>query len=128
MMAGPGRPSRVAVYQRLDEAVTELRERLGGLPTPAEAEDIWSDIWHQDAHNSTAIEGNTLVLHEVEKLLEEGRAVGAKPLRDYMEVKGYGNASQWVYGRALAPGEWQTARLLPLPERRKLTPPAHALR
>lgn len=56
------------------------------LPTPTEAEDIWSDIWHQEAHNSTAIEGNTLVLREVERLLDEGRAVGSKPLRDYMEV------------------------------------------
>ena len=120
MTAGPGRPSRATVYQRLDEAVTELRERLGGLPTPAEAEDIWSDIWHQEAHNSTAIEGNTLVLHEVEKLLEEGRAVGAKPLRDYMEVKGYGDAAHWVYGQALEPGEWQTDRLLSLQEIRQV--------
>lgn len=71
-MSGPGRSSRATVYQRLDEAVLELRDRLGGLPSPAEAEDIWSDIWHQEAHNSTAIEGNTLVLQEVEKLLEEG--------------------------------------------------------
>jgi hypothetical protein len=50
----------------LDEAVAELRGRLGGLPSPAEAEDIWSNIWsniwHQEAHNSTALEGNTLVL------------------------------------------------------------------
>ncbi|GIH69104.1 PIN domain-containing protein [Sphaerimonospora thailandensis] len=94
-MSGPGRPSRATVYQRLDEAVRELRDRLGGLPSPAEAEDIWSDIWHQEAHNSTAIEGNTLVLQEVEKLLEEGRAVGAKPLKDYMEVRGYGDAARW---------------------------------
>src|SRR5262245_33785904 len=88
-VGGPGRPSRAAVYRRMEEAVRELSDRLGGLPSPTEAEDIWSDIWHQEAHNSTAIEGNTLVLKEVEKLLEEGRAVGAKPLRDYMEVRGY---------------------------------------
>ncbi|WP_202971142.1 Fic family protein [Saccharothrix sp. ALI-22-I] len=64
------------MYQRLDEAVAELRVRPGGLPAPAEAEDIWSNIWHQEAHNSTALEGNTLVLQEVERLLDEGRAVG----------------------------------------------------
>lgn len=66
-VATAGRPSRVAVYQRLDEAVAELRGRLGRLPVPAESDDIWSDIWHQEAHNSTALEGNTLVLHEVER-------------------------------------------------------------
>ncbi|MFB9903349.1 Fic family protein [Allokutzneria oryzae] len=111
-MRGPGRPTRAAVYQRLEEAVAELRSRLGGLPLPAEAEDIWSSIWHQEAHNSTALEGNTLVLREVERLLEEERAVGAKPLRDYMEVRGYGDAAHWVYGQALDPGDWQTGELI----------------
>ncbi|MEO6087200.1 MAG: Fic family protein [Umezawaea sp.] len=108
------------MYQRLEEAIAELRERLGGLPTPAEAEDIWSNIWHQEAHNSTALEGNTLVLQEVERLLEEGRAVGAKPLRDYMEVRGYGDAAKWVYGRALEPGDWQTGDLISLQEIRHI--------
>ncbi|GHJ18340.1 hypothetical protein TPA0908_63350 [Micromonospora sp. AKA38] len=119
-MSGPGRPSRAAVYQRMEEAVRELRDRLGGLPTPAEAEDIWAEIWHQEAHNSTAIEGNTLVLQEVEKLLDEGRAVGAKPLRDYMEVRGYADAARWVYGQALEPGEWQSEALLSLQEVRHI--------
>ena len=83
-MAARGRPSREAIYRQLDESVDELRSRLGGLPTPVEAEDIWGDIWFQEAHNSTAIEGNTLVLREVELLLREGRAVGDKELADYM--------------------------------------------
>ncbi len=38
--------------------------------------------WFQEAHNSTAIEGNTLVLGEVEILLGEGRAVGDKQLAE----------------------------------------------
>lgn len=92
--SGMGRPTRASVYQAMDEAIRELQERFGGLPTPAEAEDIWSDLWHEEAHNSTALEGNTLVLREVAKLLEEGKAVGAKPLRDYMEVRGYGDAAK----------------------------------
>lgn len=115
-----GRPSRTTVYQRLDEAVADLRNRLGGLPAPAEADDIWSDIWHQEAHNSTAIEGNTLVLHEVERLLEEGQAVGAKPLRDYLEVQGYGTAAKWVYGQAIDPNEWSTGDLVSLQEVRHI--------
>ena len=72
----------------------ELRERLGGLPSPTESELIWSDIWHLEAHHSTALEGNTLVLHEVQALLDQGRAVGAKPLREYLEVRGHGDAAR----------------------------------
>jgi hypothetical protein len=49
------------IYARLDEAIKDLDFRLGGLPRPAEAEDIWDDLWHQEAHHSTALEGNTLI-------------------------------------------------------------------
>jgi hypothetical protein len=85
-----GRPSRATVYARLDSAIAELRERLGGLPSPKESEYVWSDIWHLEAHHSTALEGNTLVLREVEVLLEKGRAVGAKPLKEFtVEAKGF---------------------------------------
>ena len=37
-----GRPARATVYARLDAAIVELRERLGGLPSPKESEFIWS--------------------------------------------------------------------------------------
>lgn len=99
-----GRPSRSTVYKRLEGQLEELRQRLGGLPTPQEAEFIWRDIWHLEAHHSTAIEGNTLVIREVAELLERGRAVGAKSLKEYMEVKGYGDAAQWVYSQAHSGG------------------------
>lgn len=111
-----GRPSRAAVHARLDEQVAELRARLGGLPSPEEAEGIWTDIWYQEAHHSTAIEGNTLVRKQVEVLLREGRAVGDKELSEYLEVKGYADAARWVYSQALAPGEWTTGELLSMAE------------
>jgi len=60
---------------------------MGGLPSPDEADGIWGDIWRQEAHNSTALEGNTLALREV-VLLELGKAVGGKTLREYLEVRG----------------------------------------
>ena len=101
-----GRPSRKAVYGRLEEAIDDLRTRLGGLPSPVEAEAIWDELWHQEAHHSTALEGNTLILSEVRQLLDEGRAVGSKELKEYMEVVGYGAAARWVYGQALEPGDW----------------------
>jgi Fic family protein len=116
IVAGRGRPSRANVYERLGHALAELDQRFGGLPSPKEAESIWTDIWHQEAHHSTALEGNTLVLREVEMLLVEGRAVGAKPLREYNEVKGYADAARWVYGQAVEPGDWHDGRLLNMSE------------
>jgi len=118
-MAG-GRPSRATIYSRLDEAIADLNQRLGGLPSPAEAEDIWDDLWHQEAHHSTALEGNTLVLAQVRQLLDEGRAVGAKELSEYTEVKGYADAARWVYGQALEPGEWTNGDLLTMQEVRSV--------
>jgi hypothetical protein len=111
-----GRKSREAIFEQLAEGVEELRSRLGGLPSPIEAEDIWGDIWFQEAHHSTAIEGNTLVLQEVEILLQEGRAVGDKQLAEYMEVRGYADAAQWVYQQGLSPGDWTTGDLITLTE------------
>ncbi len=99
-----GRPSRHLIYQRLEEAQTDLRQRLGGLPSPSQAEGLWTSIWYQEAHHSTAIEGNTLVMRQVELLLAEGLAVGNQELSQYMEVLGYAAAAQLVYSHALAAG------------------------
>lgn len=118
-----GRPSRATTYARLTQAITDLRERFGGLPSPEQAEAIWSDIWHVEAHHSTALEGNTLALRQVEVLLEEGKTVGARPLKDYLEVHGYAQAATWVYRHALQPGEWGTEGLIALREVRHV----HAL-
>jgi hypothetical protein len=104
------------VYDRLRVQIGELRERLGGLPSPLEAQDIWRGIWLEEAHHSTAIEGNTLVLKQVEALLAEERAVGNKELSEYLEVRGYANAADWVYGRAIEPGSWSDGGLITLGE------------
>jgi fido (protein-threonine AMPylation protein) len=115
-----GRPSRAAVYERLRVQIGELRERLGGLPSPEEAEGIWRGIWLEEAHHSTALEGNTLVLKQVEQLLAEGRAVGNKELSEYLEVRGYADAANWVYGHGITPGDWGGGRLLTLAEVREV--------
>jgi hypothetical protein len=39
-----GRLTRAAIHNRLEFEVSELRSRLGGLPLPTEAEDIWTEI------------------------------------------------------------------------------------
>jgi fido (protein-threonine AMPylation protein) len=95
-----GRPSREQVYARFDAEVAELWDRLGGLPGPLEADGIWRHIWIDEAHHSTALEGNTLVLRQVEALLAEGKAVGNKELKEYLEVRGYADAATWVYQQA----------------------------
>lgn len=108
------------MYQRLDTQIGELGDRLGGLPSPLEAADIWRGIWLEEAHHSTAIEGNTLVLKQVEVLLGEGRAVGDKELKEYLEVRGYADAADWVYRQAISPGEWSAGAVLSLTEVRQV--------
>src|SRR3954463_11050193 len=115
-----GRPPRQVVYERLEVQIGELRDRLGGLPSPLEAQDIWRGIWLEEAHHSTAIEGNTLVLQQVQQLLDEGRAVGNKELSEYLEVRGYADAAAWVYGQGIQPGEWSGGRLITLAEVREV--------
>jgi hypothetical protein len=115
-----GRPSRADVYERLRVQIGELREKLGGLPSPEEAEGIWRGIWLEEAHHSTALEGNTLVLKQVEQLLDEGRAVGNKELSEYLEVRGYADAANWVYGQGLQPGDWEDGGLVSLAEVREI--------
>lgn len=115
-----------------------MRQRFGGLPSPAEAEEIWRNIWFEEAHNSTALEGNTLARREVVELLRVGKAVGNKAFSEYLEVQGYGDAAQWVYGQALGGGGWTSGKLVSLAEVREIhkivvgrvwesVPPANAL-
>ena len=112
-----GRPSRQAVFEQFAEAMASLKAH--GLPPLEQARPLWDDLWHRDVHNSTAIEGNTLVLREVEALLDQGRVVGAKALRDYLEVLGYAEAATWVYQQAAAP-DWEHDQILNLTEVRSV--------
>lgn len=119
MAAARGRPSRATIFERFAAAIDEL-DGFGGLPLPAEAGAIWDDIWHLEVHNSTAIEGNTLVLREVEQLLETGKAVGAKPLKDYLEVRGYADAARWVYAQAKGDRTLEADKLITITEIREI--------
>ena len=100
--------------------VDELRTHLGGLPSPGEAEGIWNDIWYHGAHNSTALEGNTLVRAEVDALLSQGTATGGKELKDYLEVTGYAAAARCVYSQAAGQGPWTSGKLLTVTEVRQM--------
>ncbi|MDR1293435.1 MAG: hypothetical protein LBK59_00515, partial [Bifidobacteriaceae bacterium] len=92
----------------------------GGLPPLDQARPLWDDLWRMDVHHSTAIEGNTLVPREVEALLTQGWAVGARELKDYMEVLGYSQAATWVYQQAGADGHWEHDQTVTLTEIRDI--------
>jgi len=115
-----GRPTRQTVFQRLSASIDELNNRYGGLPTPHEAARIWADIGYLEAHHSTALEGNTLVLRQVEKLLGQGVAVGGQPYKNYLEVQGYGAAALWVYGQARQPAGDRVERWITMQEVRNI--------
>jgi hypothetical protein len=109
-----GRSNRTAPYERLNAQIVALLDELGGLPSPAHAAQIWRGIWIEEAHNSTAIEGNTLTLEQVEQLLSAGHVVGDKHLSEYLEVQGYGAAANWVYRQAIEPGDRSEGDLISL--------------
>lgn len=93
-----GRPSLQQVLARLDEEVTLLHDRLGGLPRAVEADQILREIWLDDVHNSTAIEGNTMTRAQVADLVERGQA--SATLVESLEVESYARAADWVYRHA----------------------------
>jgi cell filamentation protein, protein adenylyltransferase len=90
-----GRPSLASVLELLDEEVELLHNNLGGLPRAVEADQVLRQIWIDDVHNSTAIEGNTMTRAQVEDLVEHRRA--SRLLVETLEVEGYARAADWVY-------------------------------
>lgn len=96
-----GRPTRQQIFQTLDQARQDL-QIIGGLPEPTVVDDIWSDIWKDETHHSTAMEGNTLRRRQVQLLLDDGVVSGSsKELREWMEVQDYAEAARWVYRHAV---------------------------
>jgi fido (protein-threonine AMPylation protein) len=106
-----GRPSRQELLQSLDQARADLLA-IGGLPEPMVFHDIWADIWTEETHHSTALEGNTLRKQQVRMLLERGLVSGQTTLREVLEARAYGSAARWVYEQA------HQARIRRAPERK----------
>jgi hypothetical protein len=74
---------------------------IGGLPEPTVFHDVWADIWVEETHNSTALEGNTLRQKQIQLLLEDGVVSGSPhELKEWLEVKAYGEAARWTYQQA----------------------------
>jgi fido (protein-threonine AMPylation protein) len=93
-----GRPSLAELLTTVEEHVRLLRDNLGGLPRAVEADHILREIWIDDVHNSTAIEGNTMTRAQVEDLVERRRASG--DLIENLDVEGYARAADWAYQQA----------------------------
>jgi Fic family protein len=103
-------------------AMEDMGKRFGGLPSRLEAEEIWRNIWREETHNSTAIEGNTLVQREVDELLESGLTGRRnKRLEEFLEVRGYADAAGWVYETGIDPaGDWSNGDLLSMHDVRRV--------
>ena len=97
-----GRPTIQEILKALDNEVAELHRQFGGLPANVDADNIWKNIWLEETHHSTALEGNTLTPREVYYLVEQHRPRGTKDIRYYLEVGGYSEAARWVYEEAAA--------------------------
>jgi len=62
LASASSRPALVGFYPErflAHSRASFCHERYGGLPTPLEAEDIWADLWHEEAHNSLDGNGRT---------------------------------------------------------------------
>lgn len=91
----PGRPSLAEILRVLDDHVALLHATMGGLPRAVEADQILRQIWIDDVHNSTAIEGNTMTRAQVENLVERRRVSGS--LIENLDVEGYARAADFAY-------------------------------
>lgn len=87
---------------RLDDKRRRIAALLGEAPAEVVARFARSfDVEY--AHNSTAIEGNTLSLIQTKVILEDGLSVGGKALREIYEVANHDRAFSYVK-RAVAEG------------------------
>lgn len=106
-----GRPSKQKLLEKMIDEIVVMHKEFGGLPSNLEANEIWKDIWLEETHHSTAIEGNTLSSKEVYNLVEQDLVTGHKEMRHYLEVQGYSQAARWVYEEAVDSLKRQDRRL-----------------
>lgn len=80
------------------DALTTLRDRVSQYRplTAGELDYLNETFTIEFAHNSTAIEGNTLTLDETAIVLREGVTIGGKSVQEHMEVIGHRDAMLFV--------------------------------
>lgn len=82
--------------------VTQQQQRITqARPLPeATLRSLLEDFLIRFAHDTTALEGNTLSLHETQGVLEHGITIGGKTIREHLEVTNIPTAwralNEWV--------------------------------
>ena len=88
------------VYPDVDD-LRELYDQLDDLKkcldsfrpfNPAQVENLRESYDTQYTHESNAIEGNSLTLHETSMVVNEGITIGGKPMRDHLEAINHAEA------------------------------------
>lgn len=69
--------------------------RAPALPR-ASLDSLFSDYALRHAHATTALEGNTLTLHEAQEVLESGTTIPGKSLQEHLEVVNANAAWLWL--------------------------------
>ncbi|MBQ7480099.1 MAG: Fic family protein [Selenomonadaceae bacterium] len=82
-------------YAEIDNIAQKVKEKLRELPAPI-LQNYSRDFDIRYAHESTAIEGNTLTLREVAMLLDDKISIGGKNLREIYEVTNHDKAFSYV--------------------------------
>lgn len=82
-------------YVEMDALAEKVRQRMAQLPQEI-ARNYSRDFDIRYAHESTAIEGNTLTLREVALLIGDKISVGGKRLREIYEVTNHDKAFSYV--------------------------------
>lgn len=81
----------------LDRLTTKQMQIAKARPLPAETlRSLSDDFLIRYAHETTALEGNTLTLHETQVVLEQGITVAGKTLREHIEVTNVRDAWEWL--------------------------------
>lgn len=82
-------------YELLLRLKETAEEKRSGLP-PEVLSSFDNSFNIEYAHNSTAIEGNTLTLIQTKTIIEDGLSVGGKELREIYEVANHAKAFAYV--------------------------------
>ena len=85
----------------IDDTLSRLTKKVALLANaprlPAESlRSLTKDFLIRYAHETTAIEGNTLTLHETQVVLETGIVIAGKTLREHLEIVNAAGAMIWI--------------------------------
>lgn len=81
----------------LERVIAKHRQLVSTRPLPEESlQSLYDDFLVRYAHETTAIEGNTLSLEETKMILQDGISVKGKPLREHFEVVNVHRALIWL--------------------------------